>query len=350
MKKFLLRGAFFGLIMFLFGRGLESFAPYHWGNPWSSSKISYLEDMGVDNDFDTYFFGSSRVYRQIDPKTFDSTYSAITNQKIKSFNLGAPALFCPENYYLYEHFLESSTSDQMKNAFIELTNITPIAPELMHQERTTYFQNYSDVNFAIRSFVYSSGLSVKEKLVYTRNYLVAWCENLFNIGQFGYAWIHPGYYKQDYVGPNKDGFYSLERQLAFETDFEVLDDLQNRRNYFLSHQEELIKRAGFTSKYFETDIGIVDSVHLGRVLSLIELSKQKNVNLIFVLPPRVKSQMLVNLYRLIPAQNKIQLSNAKDWPDLYEINYSFDKGHLNDEGSRLYSVYLANEFAKLNQK
>ena len=62
--------------------------------------------------------------RQIDPYIFDSTIRDQIKQDVSSFNLGSPATFCPQNYYLYEKFLESEISEKAKYCLVELMPVT----------------------------------------------------------------------------------------------------------------------------------------------------------------------------------------------------------------------------------
>ncbi|MCP3933638.1 MAG: hypothetical protein GY705_31610, partial [Bacteroidetes bacterium] len=105
------------LLYFLIYLGLSFIisicVPYHWGNPLYSVKISYLEKEN-DRPFNTYFFGSSRVFRQFDPTLFDSLAHAFTNEEIRSYNMGAPGTIVPQTYYLYERFLNSELSNGVK--------------------------------------------------------------------------------------------------------------------------------------------------------------------------------------------------------------------------------------------
>jgi len=63
MKKLVIKIALFLIVFVLIRISILLFVPYHWGNPWYSSKIQYLEKTQLKPN--TIFFGSSRIYRQI---------------------------------------------------------------------------------------------------------------------------------------------------------------------------------------------------------------------------------------------------------------------------------------------
>src|SRR5690554_4110142 len=162
MKQFVVRTLLFIALFVFIKQTINTFAPYYWGNPWFAPKIEYLETK-KDSLPNVLFFGSSRVYRQIDPSVFDKTFNNLTNNKTKSFNLGAPATFSPQSFYLYENFLDSKLSQNADLMFLELTSIDLISDKLLHQERTRYWLNFIDFKFALKSIIYHPHLSLAKK-------------------------------------------------------------------------------------------------------------------------------------------------------------------------------------------
>jgi len=347
MKNFIIRIVFFILLYLIIGRLISLITPYHWGNPWYSTKIQYLEKFKSNNLPNTYFFGSSRVYRQIMPTVFDSTYFSLSKKHINSFNLGAPATFCPQVYYLYENFLSSSLSQNTKYVFIELMDIDLIEKNLMHQERVTYWINLSDIFFGYNALHNNPSISLATKTKYISNYSISYLENLLHMGHFGQQYLDNNYYNLDYLGEHKNGFFSLERDTATTKNETFKNQLIDRNKDLIADTSELKNRAINSTKDFSNKNLPLDVVHLERINKLINLSKEKGISIVFILSPRNNSQNLINLYNAIPENNKIQLSNSKKYPELYMIENSFDIGHLNTKGSSIYSSLLATEFNKL---
>lgn len=347
MKSFIIRIVFFIIIYFIIGRIISIIIPYHWGNPWYSTKIQYLEKLESNNLPNAYFFGSSRVYRQIMPAIFDSTYYSLSNKNIKSFNLGAPATFCPQVYYLYEKFLNSALSQNTKYVFIELMDIDLIEEDLMHQERASYWLNLSDIFFGFNNINNNPSINLATKTKYISNYSVSYLENLLHIGHFGQQYLDNNYYNLDYLGEEKDGFFSLERDTMISTNETFKNQLINRNKDLIADTNALKNRSINSEKNFNSKNIPLDVVHLNRINELIDLSEKKGVSIIFILSPRNFSLNLIHLYNAIPENNKIQLSNSKEYPELYLMKNSFDIGHLNTKGSCIYSSLMATEFNKL---
>jgi len=147
MTKFLKRIILFFIILLLLVNVIQTIPPYYWANPAFAAKIKYLEEN--QEEYDTYFFGSSHIYRQISPVVFDN----FSNLSIKSYNLGAPATFVPETYYLLENFLKQSDSVNNKYIFVELQGISYVAEENFQTNREKYSLTFKEYLFSMRALL-----------------------------------------------------------------------------------------------------------------------------------------------------------------------------------------------------
>ena len=325
--------------------------PYYWGNPWYRSKAEFLESQISEQLPNTFFFGSSTVYRQIDPSIFNTVVNGLGKEKISSFNLGAPATICPQPYYLYRHFLESNSSKNAKYVFIELANVTLINSTLMHQERTTYWQNYSDYGFVLHAALSNSSLSMVRKIGFFYRYSISLIENQFNIGFFGHLIVkQPDENTEDFLGPNQDGYYPLEAELLVTKNPEILRDLVMRQKSLVSDTMSLVVESEESVQDLTYNNKSLDEIHLKKILQLIEKSNERNIHLIFFVSPRLSSPELIALYDAVPKFNKLEFSNARLYPELYHWNNTYDIAHLNTKGSGLYSQLMAENFWKLINK
>lgn len=349
MKSFIIKLSIFGILYLISSIIISTFTPYHWGNPWYSTKIQFLEKNNQLR-YDTFFFGSSRVYRQINPELFDSTFNSISQEKIKSFNLGAPATFNPQSYYLYEKFLDSRLSNNVKYCFIELMEVDLLNDYFMHQERTTYWQNLSDILFVEKSIYYNKQIDFNQKTTATSNYLISYFENIFHLGHFGKQILTRNYYDDKYLGSFKNGFFPLEYDFQTTTNKVTRKSLLERKKNLIQKPELIANRKSQISKSYANISATYDNINLNKIKELINKSKEKNINLIFILSPRNGSQKLLNLSRKIPKMNLIDLSNPQKYSIFYELENSFDVGHLNTQGATTYSEFLAVEFEKKTHK
>ncbi|MFD2916271.1 hypothetical protein [Psychroserpens luteus] len=319
------------------------FSSYHWGNPWYSSKIEYLESKDVELP-NTYFFGSSRVYRQIDPIIFDQLYNNASHDIKKSYNLGAPATFCPETYYLYENFIKSEIANNVDLVFIELMPINLISKDLMLKERTTYWQNLSDLKFVYKSIKNNSTLRLDEKIKGVKDYFICNSYNLFDIKHLKQTLSMDNNINLAYNGPNNVGYYSLDNQLETTKDESVRSDLIHRKQTYSLDNVVLKKRVSDLIEYHNLPNNNYDEVNLQRIIHLIDISEAKGIELVFVLPQIVLDRNLINLSKLIPKKNLIDLSSPKKFPELYKKENIFDLGHLNSNGAEVFTKLLVNQY------
>lgn len=344
MKMFFIKLGLFLLLLLSICILFSFFLPYHWGNRWYSTKIRYLESENF-TEANVFFFGSSRIYRQIDPEIFDMHH--FMEQAYLSYNLGAPALFCPQVYWLYENFLESDLSRSAEHVFIELMEVDLISNFLLHQERTYYWQNLAYLKFVIKSISNNQRINLKRKVRSSLNYFISYTEGKLFASRYVQKFLtKKNYYDEKYLGENKRGFFPLEQDLETTNDATTKQHLIERVEGLRNDIESLTNRASHSIEIHENNYEYsgYDNTHLDLILHLIESSENKGIHLIFILSPRNTSEDLVALSKQIPKKNLIDMSNAKKFPELFSLDNSFDIGHLNTQGSQEYSKLLAEQF------
>lgn len=343
MNKFLRNILGFFLLIFILSGIVSLIVPYHWGNPWYSAKIRHLESL-PSHSYNTYFFGSSTFYRHIDPVVFDRHVNSHSNLNLQSYNMGALATFCPQSYYLFELFLESELSSNTKYCFLELRDLETIGDAVMHQERTSYWVNKSDLMFVFRSFIKRETLTLREKISASSKYLVSYLESIFHIGHFGKLITSENYYDQKLLGPEKDGFFPLQLDYSTSTDWEYKAHLEERIQSLQKNPAILEKRKTKDNEARGQPSNSYDHVHLDRVQELISKANDKNIHLIFLLSPRCASKEIISLSKQLESKHFINMAQPDLFSDLYLLENSFDRGHLNTKGAKIYSKYIAEQF------
>lgn len=334
MKKFIFNVSFFILVLIVMKNLLLYFVPYHYGNPWFSAKIKYLTTNNIKPD--VVFFGSSRIYRQINPLLFDSLHSNSDNKNIISYNLGAPATFIPQNYYLLLKFLKSNSASNTKTVFVELQNIVPIGNNLTHQERSSYWLTFSNYFFILKSTFNRNDLSFTGKKTIYFSYTNALLENLLGIGYFKNSLFTKDFYSDFYLGPKKNGFLPLDYEL------------KEKPSEHLSERKKSLDIKELDTRYLQSleskkTSNFYDKIHTSYINDLINIYKENNIELIFIIPPRNSSKSLLTLSNKINA-NVIDLSTYKQF---YLPKYSFDNGHVNTSGANLFTQILFKEYKQL---
>jgi len=343
MKQFVTKLFFFAFIYVMISIVTSYFGSYHWGNPWYSTKVQFLESQKTVA-INTCFFGSSKIYRHINPAVFDETLNSGEDKVITSFNFGAPATFNPQTYYLYEKFLDSKLAEGVRYCFMELGQVDLLSDKMLHQDRTNYWQNISDLIYVQKSVYGNKDLTLSKKMNSTRNYSISYMEKVLFLGTLRQSMLSENYYDAQYLGEAKNGFFPLEMELEITNDTVVKNSLFNRRMNFEADNAILNRRTDRLTKFYATSSSYFDVVNFQRIKKLILKSKERGIHLIFIVSPLSTNQKLINLSKQIPDMNLIDLCDPIKYKDMYVVENFFDKGHLNSKGADIYTELLAREF------
>ena len=137
MQRFILN-----IILFLalaFGLNLlgYSFLPENWECPQFIKKK--MEWDSLRTTANTFFIGSSRTFRHIDPMVFDSI-NATHGIHTFSFNFGISSLYVNErDVILNKLFRDPHSTDHLDYLFIELDDNVRINDDILYTPRTTWY-------------------------------------------------------------------------------------------------------------------------------------------------------------------------------------------------------------------
>lgn len=342
MKKFIKKTFVIGILVIVFANFMKLLFPpdYHWGNEYFNNKIEYLATDKNYTKFETYFLGSSRIYRHIDPSIYDSLVNTKTGKESSSYNLGSPGTFAPQSYYLYRNFLDSDLSNNAKTVFIELSDIHPVGIKNLSADRNIYWINFKDLNFIVNSVWSNENYGKLKKAQIATTYSLTLLQKLFQFKQY-----RPYFFdeietkeKPQYI---KNGFYSLDDELS-----NTLDSTQHKE--LIKRKEAPISKPLNTSretalKAFTATSAKIDQVQFSMLQEMITISEKKNIQLYFVFAPRKVSENLVSLYAQLPENNKVEVADPLKYPEMYHPEYTFDIGHLNDKGVFFFTSELVND-------
>lgn len=331
MRKFILKTLLFATILLVALSLVDRHLPYYWGNEGLVSKMNKV--IADEYRYDTYFVGSSRMYRHIQPSLFDSLNSG----KTRSFNLSYSGTKPPETYHFLKHFIEEC-GDNTKYIFVELSVITDLAEVNRNSLRAMYcldFQTYKTAFIAC----------VQNKRYETAwNYTISYLSRMWKMGMLESIWEFDGktHYPQA-VGRQGDGYYGLddEKMDAGTTDSTFIKRLDN----FFADTTTLTKRYEATLKEYKKNKSFRPAApaNIAQINRLIRQAERKDIHLIFVLQPR--NPGLLSVYNALPESHKIDLCNPVKYPEFYLAKYSFDVGHFNSVGADLFTRAFADDFS-----
>lgn len=316
-------------------QGIKLFTPYYWGNPYYAENIRQFRTNA--DKINTVFFGSSRIYRHADPRLFDSlNFNTVAT---RSYSLASPGCSNPETYYLLENYLKNEASN-VKYVLLELQIILPVAGRNLHTSRANYWINFNEYIFVLNYYLSKKNCEDKywEAI---KNATYSFLENSLNLGMIQDLLVINPYYSR-FIGKNRDGYFPIEDEL--------LPAHKTRRKNLMQDTSVIQRKLGRYKKVFSSDQRnpCTEIEHLKRINLLIEKAKQKNIHLIFVIPPLLtKHENIKELYDHIPDSNKINLADGVNFPELYLIENIWDDAHLNNKGAEAFTSALSHEFIEL---
>ena len=313
----------FTLILYLVIFLINCTIPYYWSNSLLTQKIEYLKSN--PELYNTVAIGSSKVYRHFIPKEFDE----IANTK--SFNLGAPAMFMLEYYYLLDNLTEENTN--IKNILFLASPPVPIAKMNLHSIRSKYFMDWKRSFFSMKFFKNDWDQMYKHAL--------SFLENIFNIGEFSHI---ISYHFEDKESLSKylveeKGFFALDHEEHLYKD----NGLKRRKANFVNVQGNR-PLAGIDKRMPEVNwkLSYEEQTFLDELEQIQILCNKKGVNIQFIFLPnsyiQQKSDFLKTLY----------LGDGVEFPEYFSPEYIYDKGHLNNKGAILFTKRLAKLYSETN--
>jgi hypothetical protein len=337
MKQFVTNGLFlFSLLLGVNGFG-NLLVPTTEGDPAVVRKQK--EVIVKPNNYNPIFIGSSRTYRHIDPNLFDSLMKQETG--VTSYNLGLPATFAPEIFFCYEQMLEQLNPNRQRTIIMELQEVNLLAPKNLNSLKGTYWINNEYLIFSIKALWASPRRPLGHKVVGTGTFFIGWFLN-----HFGFNYVTEVKAEaMDRESLEENGFSCLDESMA---DKEYSASLWKRRNGFLADTTQVAKRASGQRKVqaiiSDEKASEINNVLLNKLNQLISLSAEKNVNLIFILPPRLPSyKTVLPLGYALGNLRFFDLSSPDCYPELWMLETSFDVAHMNCDGASIYTQSLVQQ-------
>lgn len=281
------------------------------------------------------------MYRQLDPILLDEKLSACNTS---TFNLATPATYNPESYFLYEKLLIEENPQQLKFVFMELQPLVDIEEKNIKTDQSYYWMNLNDWAYAVRYSI-ASNYSTRIKLGLIADYSQSYIYRvLFNQKVL--------FLSDQYIGDlnliGQQGYYSLDVHMQ---DLGSESGLRNRFNHFTANPEELFERIAYIDAQFSLadHSEHLNHIHIDKLQELINLSDEHGIHLVFIIPPRLheKYEELLAIKTQLPNDRIIEVANHEQYPEMYDLAYSFDAGHLNAEGASIFTEYAADQILNI---
>jgi hypothetical protein len=305
-----------------------------------SPKYQYYQ--AHKDEYNALFFGSSRIYSQVDPILFDNQVKA-NGETIKSYNFGIPALRALPGYVLMRDVLKNPPK-HLKWVFIETPLDRGYEPiQNARTNRAIYWHTPENTRLAISYIFHSSG-SMLDKAALMSSHLLPFVYHQMNIGRLFAQWLPIHQFSEEEKAVS-DVF------LAKEGLFPLTDETASDRQAFLSQlgrYEQAVQQAADRKQQNPNRITYIEPGKLSLLQKLVEAVEATGAQPIFVIPPTLDPQFdLKRAYNLGHIPTLLAFNDPAEHPDLYALEQRYDEEHLNAKGTELFTQKLANSFSSL---
>ncbi|MBA3963366.1 MAG: hypothetical protein H0X40_15895 [Chthoniobacterales bacterium] len=282
------------------------------------------------NEFDTIFVGSSRVYRGIEPATFDATMRD-RGVPTRSFNFGADGMHPPERFFVLAKIL--ALRPHLRRIFVELDNLSVNwLPGEEGSQRTVYWHDWASTRIIFAKVL---RLDRHEKLKrdwqrYLKSreildqHFALFLRNETNVGraQDQIPELLHSPTNEDLVqkiGGRAEGFNPFQRHLS--------------SNAAVAYQNQLARESAETTSpnYLDTE----EERAFRRVAAQIRALGAEPIFLVMPAKPAQPSRF----HDPAPAP-VLAFNSPATYPELYRSSIRVDDEHLNAEGATEFSRLL----------
>lgn len=294
------------------------------------------------NDYDTLFFGSSRVYNHVIPDVFDSA-SERAGIAVDSYNFGVPALRALDSIVLLEDVL-SDPPENLKWVFFETTldkGYEPIQNARTH--RSMYWHTWENTGFAAR-YILSSEASASAKAMLIASHLLPTLYRQMNVGRL-FSQVLPSEFSAQERAVTK----IFTRNEGY---FPLTDKSSPKRQHFLANQADYEAAVARLAEEPNADITQARLPENKRMLlaKATQAIRDAGAKPIFIEPPSLSPE---HDFRIAEQQGDIETllsyRDPKRFPQLYEPLQRFDSEHLTERASQEFSQLLAKDFVQAVQ-
>ena len=306
------------------------------------------------DEYNTLFFGSSRVYNQVIPELFDTTANQaegtgtttnistdVSTAEINSYNFGIPAMRAIDSAVLIEDVLADPPKN-LKWVFFESIldkGYEPVTNARTH--RAMYWHTWENTALAAR-YIFTSDESLPQKVALFSSHLLPFVYNQMNVGRL-FNQVLPSDFSEEEQTVAADftaneGFFALQ------------DDSEPGRQALLQDPEgysESVATLKAVQANFQTDDPTLSANKRMLLEQIIQTIRAAGAEPIFLEPPGLHLENdFQAAKRLGIIDNLISYKDPEQFPELYRLDYRHDADHLNKAGSEAFTTRLAQDFSK----
>ena len=296
--------------------------------PEVTPKLDYLK--GRLGDYDTLFFGSSRIYHGVSPRVFDAV-TAAGGKPTRSFNMAINGMMPPESLHLLRAIL-AMRPPRLRTIFLEVASeqLNPDTNNLTI--RDVYAQDCGSLIYGAKRALQDLHTGPQTDR-WTRAWddvsasAVTFAQNEFNFGRVDLTTdlvkIHDRMGRV-MLGPDSDGYLPVRHAMA-----------QESRATFELKLEAM--RSGKVPQRPPDPLNVESYSRIGDLLS------ERGVELVLVVAPLT----LKDYHAWVdapPGPRLLKFDDPDRYPELYVPEHRLDSDHVNDSGAQIFSKELAQAY------
>ena len=315
--------------------------PTFWGNDIFDSKFTYLDDS--ENEFDTFFIGTSRINNHINPIFFDKLMG---NKITNSFNLGCPGSVGLEKRMAIKEIINSSKHNT-KLIFVEQPHFPVPRGRNANTTRGLYFYNFSN-------WICSMKFEMKERSTFMNKFYAFSNSISYLLKNITHYSLLSDEISRLQKGASKNRVENQAKKLGFHALLEGTDNKGEikRRQELMRDTSILNKRYHGANRVFNTDPKkLHENTFLTQELNnLIKYGEERGVKIVYLLLPKsaeINYEVAYPTFLNLPEKNRINLADPEKYADFYDLEYSFDRAHLNKKGANKLTKAIVEEYKKI---
>ena len=309
MKRFLLKIFvwFFGIL--LIGLFLMNCKKYQfYGNGEARLQIEYYTKNATK--YNTLIFGSSRMYRHINPTLLDSA----TSHKIKAYNLASGGTFFSESLY---QFHQTPIDKNIKFVIFEMQDILPFESNAF-SEKILYYHDIPTTNFELKYHLENNDWN---SMYLSANHYIA---NIF-------------YYKKlgQQSNNNKEFLSFSNGYNPLEKEYNRYNSVKTQRDAYLQDTIKVHNKVNQMLPQKKMNVAWENEIQL-----LKKECKKRGIKLILV-TSLFTEPMDLSFINEDENTEILDFTSTQKFKEFYNFKHVYDNGHLNKVGSKLFTQKFA---------
>jgi hypothetical protein len=265
----------------------------------------------------------------------------------RSYNLGSPAVFPPQSYFLLERAIEEGHISKGCTVFLELSETREIPSDQLGSARASYWSNTNDLLYVLEYGIRCAPDSIKMRLI--KSHSIVYLQNLFSIAQYQGMTDRTDVFDITEDKLNSKGFVSLDRELEFSNSNSIKEYLSNLHSDLRNDSSILYYQMNLNKNIRSSKCNYTCDTEFERLMNLRNKCNAKGVRLIILMPAAFMTQGLYSLYQRLPNNMKLDLSDPSIYPQWYNYEFRFDRGHLNEAGALNFTQCLALQYVAFSK-